>query len=200
MASAEGGQQQHHPRYSLWLKPTRNSGSHALLHSTIGALARQINQEGGHARPAPLFEPHHTLLGLISGMSLEEVKTRVHTLVGQLGCRSIAVEMSGLGKGTFFHQCVFVTVKPTPELLDANAKAREVMGPPSSTSTYMPHISLLYADLSDEAQDSIMEQLKKEGKLRAETVSFEAESIEIWQTEGAEETWHELASIPLSSS
>jgi hypothetical protein len=152
-----------------------------------------------------------------------------------------------LGKGSTFHQCVFLHAKKTPEvrtlrpllhghcggvtdarlllpqqqLLKAYTHAQQAVGTsqPCSHATFMPHVSLLYADIEDAAKDRLISQLQvrgltcrrvragkaltlfnapqAEGRLTEKTASFNANSIHIWRTDGDEAGWHEVADIPL---
>ncbi len=50
-------------------------------------------------------------------------------------------------------QCVFLTVAASEATMQAAALARQLYG--MTTGPYMPHLSLLYADLSDAEKDKV---------------------------------------------
>ncbi|ELR12139.1 uncharacterized protein ACA1_140230 [Acanthamoeba castellanii str. Neff] len=183
-------------KYSLWLMPDRNSHQWDLLTQTIEALRKDEQQ---HGKPPPVFVPHLTLLGSVSGVGLAELKERVETLAHSCGGVPLRVWLHDLGKGSTFHQCVFIHARKTPELLKAYTHAQQVFGraQPGSQATFMPHVSLLYADIPDSTKDRIIAHLQAEGRLSEKAASFNANSIHIWRTDGDEASWHEVASIPL---
>lgn len=48
--------------------------------------------------------------------------------------------------GNTFHQCVYIRIKPDQDVLEAAVKTRTAYGG-NVSALYMPHVSLLYADL-----------------------------------------------------
>lgn len=50
--------------------------------------------------------------------------------------------------GSTFHQCVFIRVKPEPEVAETAAKTHAAYGG-DPHAPYMPHASLLYSDLEE---------------------------------------------------
>jgi len=172
-------------RYSLWLMPERGSSQFGLLHDAITGLARQWHFPGDVR--APEFIPHVTLLPMLHGMSVEEIKERTRQVARTISSGSIRINMEGLGKGSTFHQCVFVTVKKTPEvlcsllsallsafptlypsshptglpqLLEAFVQGQQAMGLVPTPDSYMPHISLVYADIPDLTKDEIIRHIQ----------------------------------------
>jgi hypothetical protein len=171
--------------YSLWLMPERGSAQWTLLGETMAALRQ------GEQASAPAFPPHLTLLGSVRGVSEDEIKQRVRTLAHSCGGTPIRVWAGDLGKGSTFHQCVFLHAKKTPEvrtlrpllhghcggvtdarlllpqqqLLKAYTHAQQAVGTsqPCSHATFMPHVSLLYADIEDAAKDRLISQLQVRG-------------------------------------
>jgi hypothetical protein len=56
-------------------------------------------------------------------------------------------------RGTFFYQCVYLLVAKDAGIMAAAAAARSVFG--MTTSPYMPHLSLLYADLTEAEKSKV---------------------------------------------
>jgi hypothetical protein len=106
-------------KYSLWLMPDRNSHQWDLLRQTIEALRKDEQQ---HGKPPPVFVPHLTLLGSVSGVGLAELKEKVETLAHSCGGVPLRVWLHDLGKGSTFHQCVFIHARKTPEVAAAPAE------------------------------------------------------------------------------
>lgn len=57
------------------------------------------------------------------------------------------VQLEPAGTGSIFHQCVFLRCASTPAVMDAAWLARQRFGMPQAA--YMPHLSLLYSNCSD---------------------------------------------------
>ena len=50
--------------------------------------------------------------------------------------------------GSTFHQCVFIRIQPERDTLEAALKTRKAYNGDTGAA-YMPHVSLLYADLEE---------------------------------------------------
>ena len=110
-------------KYSLWLMPDRSSQQWDLLTQTIEALRKDEQQQG---KPPPAFVPHLTLLGSVSGVGLAELKEKVETLAHSCGGAPLRVWLHDLGKGSTFHQCVFIHARKTPEVAAPPAEQKPV--------------------------------------------------------------------------
>jgi 2'-5' RNA ligase len=121
--------------YSLWLVPGTETTARRQLRATITRLADRYED-------APVFEPHVTVVGGIDGErgALEET-TRT------LAARTTSLELTfgGVRWSTTRHQCVFLLVEPTLELLELRPSAQEAIG--GSAEAYHPHLRLVYGDM-----------------------------------------------------
>jgi 2'-5' RNA ligase len=133
--------------YSVWLVPDRGSEAYHQLEEAIEEYA-QLDED------APEFEPHITVVGGISGSEsvLEE------------GVRSLAegqdvfdVEFAGVQCSTTRHQCVFLLVEPTAEVLFLHQEAVEVFD--VDDGMYVPHLSLIYSDMDVEERLDLVESI-----------------------------------------
>ncbi|KAG6405087.1 hypothetical protein SASPL_132669 [Salvia splendens] len=142
----------------------------------------------------PEFEPHVTVLGTIK---LTECEARDMFQKACEGLKPYAGTVDKVATGTFFYQCVFLLLHPTPEVVEASDHSCAHFGfkrstrmplfeflpaqgslesrgyiPLSSTSlvvlfmfsyvdslrSYMPHLSLLYGDLTEEEKKTALEK------------------------------------------
>ncbi|KAH9293011.1 hypothetical protein KI387_041798, partial [Taxus chinensis] len=95
----------------------------------------------------PSFDPHVTVVGA-TRMSKAEACARL-----EAACATITpytCSLTQVACGSHFYQCVYLLVDPTPQVMQANLKASRCFGIIDNPTPYMPHLSLLYADLPDQ--------------------------------------------------
>jgi 2'-5' RNA ligase len=152
------------------------------LRATIMELA------AGHG-DAPVFEPHVTVLGGIDGKhtALEET-TRA------LAARTAPLELAfeGVHWSTTRHQCVFLVVEPTLELVKLHRSAREEFDEPNTA--YHPHLSLIYSEMDLEDRRDVAQSIDTTTLPSGIT----CHRLELVDTTGAESEWETMASVPLS--
>ncbi|KAL3851424.1 hypothetical protein ACJIZ3_013306 [Penstemon smallii] len=130
--------------YSVWGIPQEE------LTPRLKKLMEGLRSEFG----GPQFEPHVTVVGAIS-LTEEEARDRFNKACENLKAYSATVEK--VATGTFFYQCVYLLLHPTPEVVDASARCCSHFGYHNSTA-YMPHLSLLYGDLNEEEKKTAQEK------------------------------------------
>jgi len=109
--------------------------------------------------------------------------------------------------GSSFHKCVFILVAKEAAIMQAGATAREHFGMPMSD--YMPHLSLLYAEIADEAKADSMRQAVQRLYGEASNYStlltnqgFTADAITLWYTPVEDKSlasWKQVAEYSLGS-
>lgn len=164
--------------YSIWLKPTGEV--HAELAGIISRLSREYS--------TPLFEPHVTLIGGLTGQE-EKLIAQTRQLAGQL--RPFVVQLGDLGCMDEFYRCLFVHVRETEPVMKANAQARKVFHR-ESDGKYMPHLSLVYGNLPPAVREEIMTQIG-----RSFHRSFPVDRIHLMSTQGDTEDWYLLGEYAL---
>lgn len=175
-------------QYSLWaLAPTAHLG----LRPATEYLQRTY---GG-----PEFEPHVTILGSVTLPSLDDAVAKLQELAQALD--PITYRIQGVGHGSTYFQSVFLTVDPTPQVVQANARAKEVFQvTESENNAYFPHLSLIYGDLKDED--------KRQAKASAEekfgdillSSEFLVSRLSLWATDTEDKlltSWKMVAEYPL---
>lgn len=132
-------------RYALWLAPSADSTQ---------ALAQPMNwlrqQFGG-----PVFAPHVTLLGRITG---EEPTLAEHTaaLAGRL--RRLRVRVTGVTGEACYFRCLYAALEKSAPLAAAHADALAGFGY-GARDDYLPHVSLWYGQLDGDEKGRLRSAL-----------------------------------------
>jgi hypothetical protein len=132
-------------RYALWLVPTPDSA---------GALAPPMawlrEQFGG-----PVFAPHVTLLGRITGdESLLVARTR--ELAGRI--RRLRVPVAGISGEAYYFRCLYAVLNGEGPLLQAYGHALSAFGY-EARDDYLPHVSLWYGRLDGDEKGRLRSAL-----------------------------------------
>lgn len=189
--------------YSLWLEPPP-----ALASTSAGFIGRYAGASGGRC---PTFDPHVTLAGGFVGteaQAREKSAAIVASLAAAFGpLRCDAMEVSA---GTRFHQCVYLRVVPTEQLANAHALAARAFGLEPGNgggAPYMPHLSLVYGDLTEtereHARKDAAAALLGDGDTNAShAASFAAAEVSLWRTDVQDlscESWSRVDRYPLQA-
>lgn len=180
--------------YSLWVMPRGPLAD--KLHGEIrGLVARTPG--------APPVLPHVTLLGGIKSTEAD-VLARARQLAATL--KPYRITFDRVACGSIFHQCVYVLCKADEQTMQAGAAAREAYGH-DPRSRYMPHLSLLYADIDQQERERVVaeEQQRLFGPGQAllagdQELGFRVTSLTVWETEESDKSlvsWRQLAEFPL---
>jgi hypothetical protein len=116
------------------------------------------------------------------------------------------INFLNVAQGSSFHKCVYILVAKEQAIMAAGAAAAQAYNKPPAD--YMPHLSLLYADVDDAArsasQQAAVQRLYGEGS-DYETLltdnGFTAEAISLWYTPVEDRTlasWKQVAECQLS--
>ncbi|CAN4091885.1 unnamed protein product [Withania somnifera] len=132
--------------YSVWGLPSED------VSNRIKKLMNGLRLEFG----GPQFEPHVTIVGAIR-LSEEEARDKFRK-GSQEGVKVVYTGVvEKVDVGTSFYQCVYLLLHPTTEVVEASARCCGSFGY-NSSSPYMPHLSLLYAELTDEEKKKAQEK------------------------------------------
>ncbi|WIA10617.1 hypothetical protein OEZ85_010799 [Tetradesmus obliquus] len=179
--------------YSIWIKP-----SGYMYNKLQQEIATQAKEYG-----APLFEPHVTLLPDIQGDE-EQIIATMQQLAQET--KKFRINFLNVVQGSSFHKCVYILVAKEQAIMAAGAAAQQAFG--KAPADYMPHLSLLYADVDDTArtasQQAAVQRLYGEGsdyKTLLTDNGFVAEAISLWYTPVEDRSlasWKQVAECPLS--
>ncbi|XP_074568427.1 cyclic phosphodiesterase-like [Curcuma longa] len=175
--------------YSVWALPPDD------VRDRIKRIMAALRSEFG----GPAFEPHITVVGAIS-LTPEDALLRFRSACAALS--RYPVRVYAAGRGTFFYQCVFLLVDPTPEVVETKSHACIHFRYENSTP-YMPHLSLLYADLPDEVKEKARQRVEVLDK-EITGINFEVEALALYRTDTEDkslESWEpvEVYQLPPNS-
>ncbi|XP_060190211.1 cyclic phosphodiesterase-like [Lycium barbarum] len=173
--------------YSVWALPSEE------VTGRVKKLMGGLRSEFG----GPQFEPHVTVVGAIR---LNEVEARDKF---QKGCRDVkkySATVKKVDTGTFFYQCVYLLLDPTTEVVEASARCCSTFGF-NSSSPYMPHLSLLYADLTDEEKKKAQEKAYTLDESIG-SLSFQITRLALYKTDTEDKSlksWEKIEEYNLST-
>ena len=168
-----------HATHHLWVKPT----------GAVRDTLVQTIQELAHGLGGPVFEPHVTLLGGLSGTEQEHTQ-RSEIVTQQL--RPFKITLRAPAYRSEYFQCLFIHAEHTTSLMNANVLARRIFQKPNET--YMPHLSLVYGSCPESRKRAIIRNLSAD--VRA---SFEVTALCLIRAESNDpKDWHEIANYPFT--
>lgn len=132
------------PAYHLWLQPS--GSAYDTLEKIIADLSTTY--------ASPYFEPHVTLLGSLPGPE-EDINRQVSHLKTCL--QPFDLHLIEPAYGDRYFQCIFFKARESPALIAAHELANNLFG--NISRTFMPHLSLIYGDVSLELKKQIIAAL-----------------------------------------
>jgi 2'-5' RNA ligase len=161
--------------YSLWLEPTGDTAY--KLQQRIKKLSKKYD--------TPTFSPHVTLLGGLTASKTELVPL-TNTLASSV--KSFELTLSKAGYLNTYYQSLFIHVEQNEGLTHLHSNACRLFDCPDEyKNEYMPHLSLLYGDLSQKQKEKILNNIGREFYLR-----FTAKKVVLMHTDGEPEQWKKV--------
>ena len=164
--------------YSIWLI------SDNALFNEIRAIIRKFVRK----YRAPVFEPHITLLGKVTGIE-EDLKFKTEQLAKKL--KSFPVCFGKYRGEENYFKPLFLEVECSPELIGASKLARTIFNIAGDVE-YQPHLSLAYGFFDKETKNKMEKDLT--GKNFAglcQTVN----RLVLYHTEGEVNKWRKVFEI-----
>ena len=122
-----------------------------------------------------------------------------------LHLQKFRLNLLNVAQGSSFHRCVYILIAKEQGIMAAGAAAQQAFGKPPAD--FMPHLSLLYADVDDAAraasQQAAVQRLYGEGsdyKTLLTDSGFVAETISLWYTPVGDRSlasWKQVAECQL---
>jgi len=165
--------------YSLWLMP--EGDEYKRLAGIISDLSKRYH--------TPEFEPHVTLLGEVEKNEEEGMVYATSSLSHLI--KPFEIRLDGLDYGGENFKSLFVKVKADKHIINAYLLARKIFKP--GDKKYMPHLSLLYGNLSPRERKAII------GKIGNFDLSFEADKIHLFSTKGEPKKWYKVNEFELKT-
>ncbi len=165
--------------YSLWLRPFGEVAIELKKH--INKLSSQFNTPG--------FEPHVTLLG---GLDAHETRLiqLTDTLAHALAPFTIQLEETGFGDQYF--QSLFIRAKKSDPLISAHNLAIKMFGY-ENAGEYIPHLSLLYGELSVKKKSKILNTMGRNFNLQ-----FDVHNVLLIKTGDRVDGWKKIHTAEFS--
>lgn len=183
----EAAQQPKKDVYSVWALPPED------VTARVKKLMVGLRSEFG----GPEFEPHVTVVGAIS-LTEDEARDKLKKACEGLKAYNVTVEK--VATGTFFYQCVFLLLHPTTEVMETGAHCWAHFGFKSPTP-YMPHLSILYGDLTDEEKQRAQEKANALDE-SVKSLSFPITRLALYKTDTEDKTlksWEKVTEITLQT-
>lgn len=168
--------------YSLWLVPDRGSEAYRRFDEVICELAAAWDD-------APEFEPHVTILGGISE-DQDTVLETTETLIQDQ--QPLELTFTAVQCSTTRYQCIFALIKPTLELLSLHQTAVQQFD--ILPEMYVPHLSLVYGDMSIENRIAIANSVNVDS---LPTIA-RGGTVAVVETTGSVPEWDTVATYRLS--
>ncbi|KNA16025.1 hypothetical protein SOVF_092910 [Spinacia oleracea] len=153
--------------YAVWATPSKD----AL--KRIKKLMSGLRSKFG----GPKFDPHLTVIGPINLKgkdALDKFRAACH------GLKAYPAQVKDVSTGDSFWQSVFLRLDATPQVVGISEHFDAHFGYDRSTP-YLPHMSLLYADFTDEEKHEALAEAKKLDDT-IDTMSFAIDRLELYIT------------------
>lgn len=168
-------------KYSLWLRPFGDISF--SIQQRIDKLSEKYD--------TPSFEPHVTLISGIRYGETELIQL-TETLAGAL--KPFDLLLTNAGYRDKYYQSLFVHIKKSEELMNAYKTALRLFDY-EATEEYIPHLSLMYGNLSQEEKERILSIMGREFHIR-----FKVQSLLLVNTEGKPHEWKKIHLAEFNSS
>lgn len=162
--------------YSVWLVPKQSEEEYHKLDGTIRKYA-QLYEDASE------FEPHITIVGGLEG----------NKSIFEKGLQTLAkrhdpfeIQFTMVQCSTTRHQCIFLLVEPTAELFSLHQKVVEMYE--LGEQMYVPHLSLIYSDMSIEERLKIVDSID----ITALPSTVQISQIALVKTTGSVPEWETI--------
>lgn len=164
-------------QYSLWIAPSRKVQEEVA--ETITGLSKRLN--------SPNFEPHVTLIGQFESEEKEAVD-QIKKLASSI--KPFVIEFSEISFSTTYFQSVFLRVKSSSELMEANLKAKKMLS--LKNDVFMPHMSITYGNQTMKERERITSEIKM-----PENDSFMFNKLILVLTSDEPKEWKQISRVEL---
>ena len=142
----------------------------------------------------PVFTPHVTLLSL-AFLSTEEPET---VLTKKMAAFAVACAPFSLALGLpavedRYFRSLYLRVQEKESMTALHRRAAEAFSV-APDAEYVPHLSLLYGNYSQERKEERTTSLDLQG-----TDSFQVDQVNLWKTEGEVADWIRIASFNMGN-
>ncbi|KAG4195765.1 hypothetical protein ERO13_A06G122300v2 [Gossypium hirsutum] len=150
--------------YSVWALP------HEDVTARVKKLMEGLRSEFG----GPQFEPHVTVVGAIS-LTADDALAKFWSACD--GRKAYNATVDRVATGTFFYQCIFLLLHPTPEVAETSAHCSSHFGYKSSTQEEKKKAQEK-ANMLDESISSLSFQISRLALYKTDT---EDKTLKSWE-------------------
>ena len=161
--------------YSLWLRPFGD------IAYSLQERIKKLSKKHG----TPVFEPHVTLLGGLE-MGETELIQLTDTLAAYL--HPFDIVLTRAGYMDTYYQSLFVHAEKSEEMMNAHSTAKKLFGI-DREEEFVPHLSLLYGNLTRNEKERILNVMGREFHLR-----FSVHNVLLINTTGKPKNWKKIHS------
>ncbi|MEL7833338.1 2'-5' RNA ligase family protein [Fodinibius sp. Rm-B-1B1-1] len=159
--------------YSIWLEPT---GDVAYNYKQ---RIKKLSEKHG----TPKFSPHITLVGGLEATNAELVPL-IDTLASSVTPFSLTLTKAGYLNT--FYQALFIHIAENEQLLNLRKNACQLFDC-NKNEEYMPHLSLLYGELSSKEKEVILNNIGREFY-----TDFMVKKVVLMNTDGTPPRWRKV--------
>uniref|UniRef100_A0A1J3DJT1 Cyclic phosphodiesterase n=1 Tax=Noccaea caerulescens TaxID=107243 RepID=A0A1J3DJT1_NOCCA len=170
--------------YAVWAVPEDD------VEDRLGRLMEGLRSEFG----GPPFGPHLTLIGP-QKLTATEAKRMFKSACE--GFKAYPATVDQVSTGDSYFQCVYVSLRHTPEVMNA---AGHFMAhfKPFTGKFYVPHMSILYGDLTEEEKKKALEKAYALDS-SVNGLSFRINRVALWITDANVGSWVKIDEHNLTS-
>lgn len=166
------------PNFSIWLMPTGKINDE--LSKMIFQLSRQFM--------TPVFPPHMTLLGQLTGEE-KELSSQTQHLASHI-C-PFQVNLTTVDYLDAYFRCLFLRVEETIDLLTTHQEARRIFRRESDPK-FLPHLSLIYGYFENRTKEQIIASIGRDFNQW-----FDVSQIHLFSTTGEPKDWYRVQAYDL---
>ncbi|KAL9232210.1 hypothetical protein vseg_007346 [Gypsophila vaccaria] len=170
--------------FAIWGVPSKD------VKKRIKKINRALREEFG----GPKLDPHLTVVG-ITNLTRTDALERFNAACQ--GLKAYPAHTMGVASGSSFWQCVYVLLDTNSEVMETSAHCRKHFGY-TSDAPYMPHMSLLYANLTNEENQKALEKVNALDE-EIGNLSFSIDRLELWITDSNQtlSSWEKVSEFHL---
>lgn len=171
--------------YSIWLIPDKK------VYNLISKMILDIAKKNH----TPKFEPHITLLGEFGETENEKdiIKNLKSIIFNQ---RPLILNFDSIGYEDFYFRALFLKIKISKELLIFHEKIKYSLNI-RNVLNYMPHLSLVYGNLSKKTKIRILSVIKQKFHEKSFIKKLTIKKVLLLKTGGTVKQWRKMATFSL---
>lgn len=154
-----------------------------MPHGDLYDLLRDLVESLAQRFDAPVFEPHVTLLGGIRSDNEQTLIDSCATIAEKTAPFELSLTQTDMTSE--YYRSLFVRIREQGALTELYKEAVEQL---EGRTEFMPHISLLYADLGRDEKADLIREI---GKYWNETMTVR--QMKLYDTTGQVRQWREVA-------